>query len=366
MERDFEPKQIFVTEKAAQTNVTAEIIEQYPQAKVAQVKSVREVRSPKRGLKEAIAWGKRTLVISHSRKFVEQFHDDEFDMICPTFRKLTPATHCPFDCQFCFLQSTYRTLRPWVCVYTDLFKMLFQLDMAVLTQYIISGHQTASPLVFNAGEMCDSLATLRIVPGLLRELVEYFAKIEDAKLLLLTRSAKVDELLDLAHNGNTIVTWSLNCTRVISAMELGTASLEQRLAAARAGQEAGYPIRFRFEPLIYVSDWKQEYAAMVEQALKTVAPERITLGSLRLLPNLRRIIEARFPNSELLDQKLEQATGSTWWRYPHEVRRQMYEFVIGQIRQYNPTVCIGTCKETRRMWFDLQEYLTPLTCNCLP
>jgi len=214
MGRDFDPKQIFVTEEAARADVTGEIVEQYPQVKVTQVKDIRDVPFSKRSLKQRIERGKHTLMISLSRKFVEHSSNDEYDMICPTFHKLTPATHCPFDCQFCFLQSRHQTVGPWVCVYTNLAKMYRAIALGAIYSYFQGKQPADINLVFNAGEMCDSLATLGIVPGLLSKLGEFFADVGNDKLLLVTRSAKVDELLGPAHNGHTIVTWSLNRARL--------------------------------------------------------------------------------------------------------------------------------------------------------
>ena len=366
MERDFSPEEIFVAKEAAKNELAAEIIGEYREAKVNRVKSVLEIRAPTLGLAEGMEWGKRILVISHSRKFVEKFRNDDPGAVCPTFHKLTPATHCPFYCQFCFLQGTYRTLRPWVCVYTDLAKMFRGIALATMYRYLLGKDEGDPGLVFNSGEMCDSLATLSIVPGLLRQLVEFFGSLGDDKLLLLTKSAKVDELLGPEHGGNTIVAWSLNCDRVVEEVELGAASLDERLAAAQACQEAEYPIRFRFDPLICVAGWKQEYSDMVERTLQAVQPERITLGSFRLLNSLRSIIQDRFPDSLLLEQPLEKDQGGKRWRYPHRITRQMYESVIEQIRHHNATVPISICKESPRMWSELKQYLTPRACNCLP
>ena len=76
MERDSYPEQIFVAERAAEKELGSQIIDQYPPAKVTRVKSVLDIRPPKSGLKGRIEWGRRVLVISRSRKFAEQFHND--------------------------------------------------------------------------------------------------------------------------------------------------------------------------------------------------------------------------------------------------------------------------------------------------
>ncbi len=149
-----------MTQKAAERDLSWEITAQYAQAEVTRVKSVLDIRPPESGLEEGIESGKRVLVISRSRKFVEQFHNTDPGAVCPTFRKLSP--------------------------------------------------------VGDAGDCTATGAQAGGAPG----------EVGDDKLLLLTRSAKVDELLALGHNGNTIVAWGLNCERVTRGIEFGTASYD--------------------------------------------------------------------------------------------------------------------------------------------
>ena len=67
---------------------------------------------------------------------------------------------------------------------------------------------------------------------------------------MLTKSDNVDDILDLPHNGQTIIAWSMNNTMVSQKFEIGAPSFERRLAAARKVQEAGYRVRIRLDPIV--------------------------------------------------------------------------------------------------------------------
>jgi hypothetical protein len=97
------------------------------------------------------------------------------------------------------------------------------------------------------GELADSLA-LDPLTGLSRHLVPFFAARANATLELKTKTDNVGELLDLDPRGRVVVSWSVNAPAIVAAEEHGTASLAERLSAARRVQEAGYRLGFHFDP----------------------------------------------------------------------------------------------------------------------
>jgi spore photoproduct lyase len=84
-------------------------------------------------------------------------------------------------------------------------------------------------------------------------------------LELKTKSDCVEDLLGLNPKGRVVVSWSMNPQKVIDADEHLTVSLEQRLAAAKSCQEAGYRLAFHFDPMIEYRGWEEDYRAMVER-----------------------------------------------------------------------------------------------------
>jgi len=99
-----------------------------------------------------------------------------------------------------------------------------------------------------------------------RLLIEYFARRTGEHLeLYVGKSDHVEHLLDLDHRGHTVCCWSLSGRTQTAAFEHRAASPGDRIEAARKSQEAGYPVRFRFSPIIPVRNWQDENRKMIEE-----------------------------------------------------------------------------------------------------
>ncbi|MBM4432172.1 MAG: hypothetical protein FJ026_17760, partial [Chloroflexi bacterium] len=116
--------------------------------------------------------------------------------------------------------------------------------------------------------------------GLCRALVEHFAQLKDRYIVLFSKSDNVDFLLDLDHKGHTIMLWSLTTPLVSRRIDRGTATMEERLAAARKCQQAGYPVRLKLKPIIPVANWRQEATDMLEKLFAAVQPDNLSMQML--------------------------------------------------------------------------------------
>ena len=78
-------------------------------------------------------------------------------------------------------------------------------------------------------------------------LIELFAQEDDKYLkLYVGKSGYVDFMLDSDHRGHTFCCWSLSTQKQVDLMEARTAGMEERLAAARKCEEAGYRSTLRW------------------------------------------------------------------------------------------------------------------------
>ena len=201
------------------------------------------------------------------------------------------------------------------------------------------------------GEIADSLA-LEPYIGMAAQLIPYFAEQPNALLELKTKSDCVDGLLNLDSKGRVVVAWSMNPQTVIDRDEHGTASLSERLNAARRCQHAGYRLGFHFDPMIEYPGWETDYEEMVEQVFAAVDWRRISwisLGVLRDTPGLKRIIRSRFPLTQLLTGEQVLCPDGKL-RYFQPLRVQMYRKMVAWIRRAAPTVKIYLCMESREVW----------------
>jgi hypothetical protein len=85
-------------------------------------------------------------------------------------------------------------------------------------------------------------------------------------------------------------------------------------------------------------------------------PERVTLGSLRVEPNLRRHLPA-----ELLAPLAEPATTGAYARYPLATRVELYRSVLPYI---TPVCRAALCEETPDVWNAVGLDTAGARCNC--
>lgn len=309
------------------------------------------------GLK--IYWAER------SSNFIEKF-ESKGDNFCPHFKVIGVASgSCAIQCKGCYLLGTYRVLRdPGKPV---LYK---NLDWCAeeLEKDIINSNE---PSVYSDGERCDSLLYDEH-HGVTRALLPVFVRNKNLgnKFLRLTKSSCVKHLLGLDHKNVMILSYSLNPQKVADVFEsYPQATIEERIKAASLAQNEGdYPSRVRIDPIIPINNWKNTYLEFLESMAEfRFRPSRFTLGCYRVLrrsKHIKKILNVEF--TVPLD-KLEDADSSkeqARLRIPHDLRVEIYSFLIEQIKKIFPESSYGLCKETeklrKRMGFSDRDTF----CNC--
>jgi hypothetical protein len=213
--------------------------------------------------------------------------------------------------------------------------------------------------------------------GASKIMVDTFAEWPGRYLLLYTKSDNVDHLLDMDHNGHTLVSWSLNCDTATESIEKGTPTLNARIGAMEKCQKAGYPVRARFSPMCPVKNWREEYDDLIERLLARVRPDVITLDVLGWM-NPDEMIDAL--DVDLFDVEyadtLRQLTADGFkpvakHLFPHRMRADILRFVIERINEHSSTQRVSICVETPEMWRELGTLMTDMNpgnyvCVCGP
>jgi spore photoproduct lyase len=284
------------------------------------------------------------------------------NICCRPYYKLIPVSNgCPYRCTYCYLAFVYRKHHPFIKINVNYNTMLRQI--AKLANPDLSRHKIS----FNMGEMLDSLA-LDHVTNLTPILVDFFSRLSNAYLMLLTKSANISNLLSVKPNNQTVVSWSINSHDAISQYELDTADLNERISAAKRCQQHGYRIRFRIDPGILHPNWQNAYAEMIKKMLTSTDPENITLGMLRLVPGHSRLALQAYPieaTKSLQKQNLTELCSDGKLRYPEQQRIEFYTFLTNVIRSFNKNVSISLCRETPHVLNALKNHCQFSTCNCL-
>jgi len=274
------------------------------------------------------------------------------DVVCPHFLELKWAYGCPYDCAWCYLKGTFRFLptraRPK-------FK-----DRQKVEQHVLAFLNTPTqPEVLNTGEIADSLMQENTSGSFVEFIAPLFESQNRHKVLFVTKSDKIEHLLQQPTHDQVIVSFSLNAEKVAERWEKLAPVVPQRIEAARRLTEAGFTVRIRIDPIIPVPRWKQMYTKLLEDIFSSFRPERITLGSLR---GLQSTINGCSDKSwtQYLSER------SNWGKkIAFGTRLQMYETVSEALRRKHNYARIALCKETVRMWDALGMDYTKIKCNCV-
>jgi spore photoproduct lyase len=262
---------------------------------------------------------------------------------CCDYQVLNIGMGCPMDCVYCILQAYLNN--PWISFFVNIEDLFAELDQAF-------ADRPDEFFRIGTGEFTDSLALDRLT-GFAPRLVAYMRDKKRAILELKTKSAVIDNLADLDHRERTITAWSLNSLPIMEQEEIRTASLEERLAAARQCADWGYRLAFHFDPVIWHEGWQEGYRATIRRLFAVVPADRIawiSLGALRYLPSLKNIATLRFPGSRFFyEEFIDGLDGKA--RYFRPRRVEMYRLIADELARFvDPRTCVYFCMESDTIW----------------
>ncbi len=206
--------------------------------------------------------------------------------------------------------------------------------------------------------------------------VETFAKQHDRYVMLFTKSDNVHFLADLDHRGHTIVSWSLTSDTISRLIDRRTATLDERIAAMKFAQDAGYIVRARLSPVIPVKNWRDEYTRLFEKLYAEAKPDIVTLELVGWLPysDLKQIISADLLDSDFLDEAkaaADELSGIPWGPYTQRQHEEIYRHCIETSRHISPDTPVSVCHGTAATWQNLGTDMPSMSpgnylCNCGP
>lgn len=338
----FQLERIYLDEQAEKDWVTKKILQSLSHLRVERVRGKRELIKKFHSFPDPLEAGKKHLLITHDYGRRLKPCPGTSNHICCGYYVINPMTNCPMDCSYCILQEYLNN--PFLTLYSNLDGLLHEIDL------FLSNHEE-NFLRLGTGELSDSLALESIFP-ISQILIPFFAEKEKGILELKTKSSSVDSILPLKHRERTVLSWSLNPPRIIEDEERGTASLDERLEAARKCQAVGYPLGFHFDPIIFDKGWEREYEKTIHSLFQFVDPKRvvwISLGGFRYPPKLKGIVEERFPETRIFLGELFPGRDSKF-RYLKEIRVEIYRKMVGWLREADPDLFIYLCMESQEVW----------------
>ncbi|MBM4440823.1 MAG: hypothetical protein FJ027_10395 [Candidatus Rokubacteria bacterium] len=227
--------------------------------------------------------------------------------------------------------------------------------------------QDPIPKMMIVGELQDGLVFERAykkVTGrpLTHWLVPRFAAQSRHKLIFLTKSTEVDYALELAATPQVVFSWSVNSEHVARRWETGTPAPSKRFDAARRMKAAGWPIRFRLDPMVPYPKWQSGYATAIRE-INSVNPEMVTLGALRATSATSlRNSAVKNGRDDRIFKYLSEDRDPSGFKYRIPFRRQLELFRFA-IERLTSSIVPALCKEDAALWRALG--LRFRGCHCL-
>ncbi len=351
------PDIVFVSPEAKDDALTRRVIERLPDADIRYLSRdgdpLSELSPDETGLSsgqelsevDRFTAGKRLLLLTRYKGSWLKACPGTSSHVCCNLWIVNPGEGCPLDCTYCYLQS-YLKRNPTLKLYTNTAELLEAIGERA--------SQNPDRLYrVGTGELIDSLVWDDLT-DFTREIVPFIGSLPNVILELKSKDDCVDNLVDLrdTHNGNTVVSWSVNAREVSEKDEAATATLDERIAAAERVVAAGYRVGFHFDPLVFFDGWEEGYQEAVESIFSRIpstAVAWVSVSSLRYQPDMQRIMMERFPDSSLPFGEQFQSKDSKL-RYVQPIRFKMLRFVWEQLKSVREDMPVYMCMESSAAW----------------
>ncbi|MFK8067531.1 MAG: radical SAM protein [Gammaproteobacteria bacterium] len=242
--------------------------------------------------------------------------------------------NCIYDCRYCFLQGMYRSAHYVLFVNYDSFTNAIDQTLE---------KHSDQKVWFYSGYDCDSLA-LDPVTDFTDFILPFFRVRPNAYLEFRTKSTQIRSLLHSKPIPNCVVAFSLSPQNITEALEDKTPSLENRLEAMKKLQNAGWNIGIRFEPLIYTTDYKENYKELFSNVFNQLDVEKIhsiSIGAFRVPKSYFKNMTKLYPDEKLFAGPLEENDGVI--AYKNELQEEMLDWCFKNISDQFPESNLYKC-----------------------
>ena len=268
---------------------------------------------------------------------------------CCGYRIIHIGENCPLRCSYCILQAYFQdpVLKVWA-------------NQDVLWEELATafGRDRSRRFRVGTGEYTDSLV-LEPITGYSRDLVGFLAGYENVCLELKSKVVDLSWMDVVKRPDRVLPAWSVNAPKISRTEELGgSATLVQRLQAARTCVEKGFRVCLHFDPVIHFDGWQKGYAEIIEMIFDYVSPEDIaymSLGSFRCMPELNEVIERDFPKSTFIyNEFLPGMDGKQ--RLLRSLRVEQFMHLVSLLRSHGMDRQLYFCMESDTVWQEVFGY----------
>lgn len=232
--------------------------------------------------------------------------------------------NCLFDCDYCYLKGLYPSGLPVIFVnLADIFKELEEL---------LQKH----PVYLSVSYDTDLVAVEKLT-SYVRKWTEFTITHPDLMIEIRTKSGRSDLISKLPPCDRVIFAVTISPEEIRESYEHQTGSMENRLALAREAMKAGFGTRLCFDPMIYVSNWKEIYKRMFEKIQEEIDLTKIrdfSVGSFRISDSYLKQMRHVLPESPAVQFPFVKREG--YYQYPERIVKEMEDFMMQKLLEYVP------------------------------
>ncbi len=257
--------------------------------------------------------------------------------VCCNLKTIDAVENCIFGCSYCTIQTFYKSETVFD---NNLAEKLANLKLEKDRKYHIG-----------TGQSSDSLAWGN-KHGNLDALCKFAADNPNILLEFKTKSDNISYFIENEVPPNIVCSWSLNPQTIIDNEEHFTASLENRLKAARTIADKGVKVAFHFHPIVYYSDWKTAYPAIAQKVQALFKPDEvlfISFGSVTFIkPVLKKIRKLGFPTKITQMELVTDPHGKM--TYPDSIKIEKFSTMYKAFSNWHNKVFFYLCMEKAELW----------------
>ena len=257
--------------------------------------------------------------------------------VCCNLMTIDAVQGCSLGCSYCSIQTFYSDGK--VTVDKNLAEKLANIPLDPSKNYHIGSGQSSDSLVIGNKE------------GVLDAQLKFARENPNIILEFKTKSNNISHLLKTDLPDNVFVCWSLNPQLFIDHEEHGTASLNQRLQAAKDLSRKGVLVGFHFHPIVYYEGYEDDYKNIVKKVMSMFKPSEvamISMGTLTFIKPAINKLRSTGLKSKVLQIPMADAVGKS--SYTKEIKKEIFSTVYDQFQPWHKDVFLYLCMEESSVW----------------
>jgi len=263
--------------------------------------------------------------------------------VCCNMKVLNIVENCAMECSYCVLQNHYD--EAVIKIPSNLREKLKDVFINPHERYRIC-----------TGEYSDSLMWGN-TNNILTDLCEFAEGHPNIILEFKTKSSNIEFFKSNPVPKNICCSWSLNPQKIVENEEQKTASLENRLLAARTVANLNIKVAFHLHPMMYFDGWEAAYESLIRRITEEFAPNEVlwvSLGTVTLMKGFDNRVRTGYKYSKILQMPTEE-TPDGKITYAFKIRKKLYQNALNHFSVWKGSVFQYLCMEHKPMWDEVMD-----------